>query len=81
MRYACPCCGCLTLDEPPPGTFAVCPVCWWEDDDVQLREPAYTGGANQVSLNDARANYARIGASSEEGLAHIRKPSEDELPR
>ena len=26
-RYACPCCGYLTLPEEPPGTFDICPVC------------------------------------------------------
>lgn len=29
-KYACPCCGCLTLDE--RGGYDICPVCFWEDD-------------------------------------------------
>jgi rubredoxin len=40
-RYACSCCGYLTLDEQPPGTFDICPVCWWEDDPVQFDDPDY----------------------------------------
>lgn len=36
IRYACPCCDFLTLEEPPVGTFAICPVCWWEDDNIQF---------------------------------------------
>jgi len=29
--YACPGCGFLVCGEPPGGTFAICPVCRWED--------------------------------------------------
>lgn len=37
--YPCVCCGFLTLAEPPPGTFEICSVCRWEDDNVQARDP------------------------------------------
>ncbi|MCS6814521.1 MAG: CPCC family cysteine-rich protein, partial [Cyanobacteria bacterium] len=29
--YPCPCCGYLVLSQPPPGTYLVCPICFWED--------------------------------------------------
>src|SRR5687768_4161600 len=29
--FACPCCGYHTLDREPPGSLAVCPVCYWQD--------------------------------------------------
>lgn len=29
-KFACPCCGCLTLEE--RGGYDICPVCFWEDD-------------------------------------------------
>jgi hypothetical protein len=56
-RYPCPCCGLLTLDEEPPGTFDICTVCGWEDDNVQFDDPDYTGGANTMSLNEAKKAY------------------------
>jgi hypothetical protein len=56
-RYPCPCCDDLTLQEPPPGTFAICRVCGWEDDRVQFRDPDYRGGANRVSLREARETF------------------------
>src|SRR5436305_8121773 len=62
--YACPCCGFLTLEEPPPGTYEICPVCYWEDDPVQFDDPSYTGGANRVSLAQARQNFLDLGAAS-----------------
>jgi hypothetical protein len=61
IRYPCPCCDDLTLQEPPPGTFAICKVCRWEDDRVQFRDPDYRGGANRVSLREAREAFRQRG--------------------
>ncbi len=79
-RYACPCCGYLSLDEEPPGTFLMCEVCWWEDDPVQFDDPNYSGGANAVSLRQARENFQRIGASDPRSAADVRAPRADEVP-
>lgn len=76
--YACPCCGCLTLPEKPPGTFEVCPVCFWEDDEVQFKNPTQAGGANSISLAEARVNYRRIGAIASEFLDQVRPPTPEE---
>lgn len=81
MGYACPCCGYLTLGEEPPGTFEICPVCGWEDDEVQFRDSAYGGGANSVSLDQARQNFAAFGAIDKESLSSVRKPRLEEIPR
>lgn len=58
--FPCPCCGYLTLGEPPPGTFSICPVCHWEDDRVQYDDPSYQGGANGSSLNEAKTNFQEL---------------------
>jgi hypothetical protein len=55
--FACPCCRFFTLDEPPPGTFDICEVCGWEDDNVQFDDPEFRGGANSSSLNEYRADF------------------------
>jgi hypothetical protein len=60
-RYPCPCCDYLTLTAPPTGTYAICPVCRWEDDNAQYSDINYKGGANRVSLREARENYRRYG--------------------
>lgn len=78
--YPCPCCGFLTLAQEPPGTYAVCPVCWWEDDDALFRDPSYSGGANAVSLRQARSNFSATGASDERFLSLVRRPTADEEP-
>lgn len=57
MKYKCPCCENETLLEPPPGTYQICPICHWEDDDAQFMNPDYRGGANKRSLNEAKKKY------------------------
>ena len=78
MSYPCPCCGFLTLEEQPPGTYEICPVCYWEDDGVQFNDPSYSGGANKISLNDAKKNYEDFGAIDKGSLLEVRKPLPEE---
>ncbi|MCI2062138.1 MAG: hydrolase [Eubacteriaceae bacterium] len=56
-KYICPCCGNAVFDEEPPGTFQICPVCGWEDDRAQYLDPDLKGGANRMSLNEAREAF------------------------
>jgi hypothetical protein len=37
-RFACPCCGHLTLEEEPAGTYDICKECGWEDDPVEFND-------------------------------------------
>src|SRR3989442_5133553 len=48
-RLPCPACGFFVFDK-PSGSYDICPICGWEDDDVQLRYPTMQGGANKQSL-------------------------------
>ncbi len=78
-RYQCPCCGHYTLDDKPDNTFQVCPVCFCEDDGVQLNDPDYEGGANEMSLNKARENFKVFGVIDLQFKEQVRRPSEEEL--
>ena len=51
----CPCCGKYYFTE--KDAYEICPVCGWEDDPLQRREPDFAGGANTLSLNEAIKNY------------------------
>ena len=73
MKYTCACCGYITLTEKPPGTFEICEICYWEDDNVQFEDPDYEGGANRVSLRHAQKNFLAFGASEEIFLDRIRE--------
>lgn len=48
----CPCCGRTMV-----GEYDICPVCKWENDPVQLRKPDFQGGANKMSLDEAKEAY------------------------
>ena len=78
-HFACPCCGYYTLDEKPPGTYQICPVCWWEDDPVQFEDPTYPGGANELSLAQARENFRSMRVSDPRLKRHAREPLPEEL--
>ncbi len=79
IKYICPCCGYKTLEEEPPGTFDTCPVCFWEDDFVQYDNPDYEGGANCVSLNQAKENFKKYEVSELRFKKYVRPPLEDEI--
>ena len=72
MKYVCKCCGCAALDS--ADEYDICPVCFWEKDKSQERDPEYKGGANSVSLNEARKNYAEFGACEKRFIEKVRKP-------
>jgi hypothetical protein len=55
MNLACPACGFRTVSENTYGTYNICPICGWEDDGVQLANPACGGGANGESLIEAQS--------------------------
>lgn len=75
----CPCCGYYAMPIHFPGHHPVCPVCFWEYDPAQHRNPELDGGENQVSLCQARENYNAYGACNEEVLPHVRDPLPEEI--
>ena len=50
----CPVCGQYFFSE----EYEICPICGWEDDPVQRKDPDFAGGANSLSLNEAIMKYA-----------------------
>lgn len=76
-RYPCPCCGHLVFAQ-APGSYDICPICFWEDDVVQLRWPDYRGGANRPCLGDAQIEYAGAGAIERRFTGIVRGASADE---
>ena len=76
-RFPCVCCGHLTMSE-VPGSYEICPVCFWEDDLVQLRWPTDATGANRVPLVEVQRNYQAYGACDEHGRQFVRGARPDE---
>lgn len=75
----CLCCGNRTLSA--PGTFELCPVCWWQDDGQDESDAdVVRGGPNgTLSLTGARANYLQYGASDPRFLGRVRAALPSEL--
>ncbi len=78
MKYRCPCCDCKTLVYDEPLYHEICPVCYWENDPIQNNDKDYSGGANGISLIEAKKNYETIGAVSSSMIKYVRRPFDDE---
>lgn len=39
------------------NAYEICPICGWEDDKLQRKDPDMKGGANKLSLNEAIKEY------------------------
>jgi len=72
--YPCPCCG-YEVFAGPPGTYEICPICFWEDDLVQLAFPDLAGGANKCSLIEAQQNFERVGVCEPRFKDQVRSPN------
>ena len=55
QKHKCPVCGKYEFEA--HNCFDVCEICNWEDDAVQENNPDYKGGANKMSLNEAKSAY------------------------
>lgn len=66
-RYACPCCGYLSLET--RSQHEICHVCFWEDDGTDT--PEELSGPNHMTLAEGRMNFSRLGAVEEAMLRHV----------
>jgi hypothetical protein len=64
------------------GGFEICPVCFWEDDGQDDEDAGEVlGGPNgELSLDQARKNYAELGACEKKFKRKVRAPRQDEIP-
>ena len=79
MKSKCVCCGHYTINNENPLYHDIYPVCFWENDPIQNEKPDYVGGANKMSLNEAKKSYELYGAISQEFIQYVRKPFNDEI--
>jgi hypothetical protein len=58
----------------------ICHVCFWQYDEVMHDKPDIGGGANPISLNEARRNFASIGVCEAKYANKVRPPLPEEVP-
>ncbi|MCL2189506.1 MAG: hypothetical protein FWC16_11420 [Defluviitaleaceae bacterium] len=66
--FKCAVCGSMVT----VSDVGYCAVCDWMQDTVQEHEPDYRGGANKITLNEARARWSLQISTSQ---TPIRQPS------
>ena len=69
-REQCPCCDFISLAE--RGNYLICPICFWEDDGLDIYELDTPSGPNHgITLREGRANFESFGACQKEMLKHV----------
>jgi len=56
----CPCCDYFTLGE--RGGYEICPVCFWEDDGIDIDDLDEHSAPNHLTLREGRQNFEKFGA-------------------
>ena len=71
-QYQCACCDYFTLYN-PPGSYDICPVCFWEDDPIVDfdKQDKKSSSNHGLTLKEARVNFIKIGACNQEMLEHV----------
>lgn len=86
LRWACLACGHRTIEANPPGppgTYAICPVCFWEDTPAAIEDDYWArkgARSNEVDLRQAQRNVRRIGVVEEDFRSAVRPPLPGEEP-
>ena len=75
----CPCCDYFTLEE--RGGYDICPVCFWEDDGLDLNRLDDHSGPNHMTLRTGRVNFQKLGACDPNMLKHVLPKPEREKYR
>lgn len=68
--YACSCCGYKTI--PKKSQYCICKVCYWEDDNLNKQDD-YFSSVNKMTLHEAKNNFVKFGAISQNYLDFIDK--------
>jgi len=64
----CPVCGLYEFEE--VDDFDSCDVCHWQNDDLQMRDPSYWGGANELCLVDYKREWLKQNELTELAASH-----------
>ena len=69
MKYQCPCCDYFTLEE--VGNYDICPICFWENDGLDIDGIDKHSGPNHMTIREGRANFLKYGACEERFIKKV----------
>ena len=58
----CPVCGLYEFEE--MDDYDSCDVCFWQNDNLQIKRPDYWGGANDLCLNDYKKQWQQSNSAN-----------------
>jgi Cysteine-rich CPCC len=67
--HQCPACDYFTL--PKRGQYDICPICFWEDDGLDLDKVDQFSGPNHLTLREGRENFRNLGACRVDMQPHV----------
>ena len=78
-RFPCPCCGYLTMGEPPPGSLVICPVCGWEDDAVQYDDPSTKKTEFPPPLGEGESykTFTVVSIDTQNSIVHVLREGQE----
>ena len=65
----CPCCDYISLSE--RGQYLICPICFWEDEGLDIDTPDEYSGPNHGTLRKARKNFEEFGACDKQMVVNV----------
>jgi len=68
-KHQCPCCDYITLPE--RGTHLICPICFWEDDGLDIDTLDTRSGPNRMTLGEGRDHFIKYGACDSEMVKNV----------
>lgn len=69
-KEQCPCCDYITLPE--RGNYLICPICFWEDDGLDIDDLDSPSAPNHgITLRNARLNFEKFGACEKEMVKSV----------
>ena len=68
-REQCPCCDYISLPE--RFNYLICPICFWEDDGIDVDHLDSASGPNHMTLREGRSNFLAFGACDKRMLKNV----------
>ena len=73
-KLQCPCCDYFSLEK--RGGYDICPICFWEDDGMDLNTIDNHSGPNHMTLREGRLNFIKLGACDLSMIKNVVNASE-----